>query len=98
VKPNTTPDPTGKSTLFNETRIGHFISQEDLPVMCNDDKEMLQIVDNHHRGLKIDDSKEKMVGIAYGMPFDLEQFGLFHVSMHIDAKADSNITKVVLLW
>jgi hypothetical protein len=31
-----------------------------------------------------------MVGIAYGMPFELEQFGLFHVSMHIDATTDSN--------
>jgi hypothetical protein len=30
------------------------------------------------------------VGIAYGMPFELEQFGLFHVSMHIDATTDSN--------
>jgi hypothetical protein len=26
-----------------------------------------------------------MVGIEYGMPFELEQFGLFHVSMYIDA-------------
>jgi hypothetical protein len=31
-----------------------------------------------------------MVGIAYGMPFELDQFGLFHVSMHIDATTYSN--------
>jgi hypothetical protein len=51
---------------------------------------MLRIVENHRRGLQIDDSKEMMVGIAYAMPFELEQFGLFHVSMHIDATTDSN--------
>jgi hypothetical protein len=31
-----------------------------------------------------------MVGIAYGMPFELEQFRLFHISMHIDATTNSN--------
>jgi hypothetical protein len=46
---------------------------------------MLQIVKNHRLELKIDDSKEIMVGIARGMPFELEQLGLFHVSLHIDA-------------
>jgi hypothetical protein len=51
---------------------------------------MLQIVSNHHHELKIADSKEMMVGIAYGMPFELEQFGLFHVSMHIDTSTDTN--------
>ncbi len=50
---------------------------------------MLQIVDDHRWGLKIDDSKQMMVGIVYGMPFELDQFGLFHVSMHIDATANS---------
>jgi hypothetical protein len=51
---------------------------------------MLQIVSNHHHELKIADSKEMMVGIAYGMPFELEQFGLFNVSMHIDATVDTS--------
>jgi hypothetical protein len=32
-----------------------------------------------------------MVGIAYGMPFELEQFGLFHVSLHIDTTSDTNM-------
>jgi hypothetical protein len=31
-----------------------------------------------------------MIGIAHGMPFEMEQFGLFHVSLHIDVKADTN--------
>ena len=51
---------------------------------------MLTIVEDHRRVLKIKDSQEMMVGIAYGMPFELKQFELFHVSMHIDATADSN--------
>jgi hypothetical protein len=56
---------------------------------------MLQIFSNHCRELKIADSKEMMVGIACGMPFELEQFGLFHASMHIDATADSTNKEVV---
>jgi hypothetical protein len=91
---NTTTDSTGesagKSILFNETRIGLYTSQEDVPVAGDEGKEMLQIVDDHRRVLKIDDSKELMVGLACAMPFELQQFGLFHVSMHIDATADSN--------
>jgi hypothetical protein len=83
-------EPNGKSSLFNETRMGDITSQTDLPVTGEDDCTMLQIVGDHRRELKIDDSKEMMVGIAYGMPFELDQFGLFHVSMHIDATADSN--------
>jgi hypothetical protein len=31
-----------------------------------------------------------MVAIAYGMPFELSQFSLFHVSLHIDATSDTN--------
>jgi hypothetical protein len=90
VVPNTTTGPIEQTTLFNEKRIGHFTNQQDIPVTVEDDTKMLWIVDDHHRCLKIDDSKEMMVGIAYGMPFELEQFGIFHVSMHIDATADSN--------
>jgi hypothetical protein len=32
---------------------------------------MLWVVDNHLHELKIADSKEMMVAIAYGMPFEL---------------------------
>jgi hypothetical protein len=50
---------------------------------------MLQIVvDDCRLELKIDDSKEMMVGIAYSMPFKLEQFELFHVSLHIATKME----------
>ncbi len=31
-----------------------------------------------------------MVGIAYAMPFEVRQFQLFNVCLHIDATADSN--------
>jgi hypothetical protein len=31
-----------------------------------------------------------MAGIAYRMPFELEQSGLFHISLHIDARLDTN--------
>jgi hypothetical protein len=31
-----------------------------------------------------------MVGIVYGMPFEIKQFGLFHVSLHIDATSNTN--------
>jgi hypothetical protein len=56
MEPNMKMDPTGKSTLFNETWIGHFISQEDLvPVTCVDDTEMIWILDNDRHGLKIAD-------------------------------------------
>jgi hypothetical protein len=90
VKLNSTKEPNGKSTLFNKTRIGQITCQVDLPVTGEDGTKMLQIVGDHQRELNVDDSKEMMVGIAYGMPFELEQFGLFHVSMHTDATADSN--------
>ncbi len=79
-----------KSILFNESRIGNITGQEDLPVTSSDNQDMLQIVNDHCHELKIADSKEMMVGIAYGMPYELEQFGLFHVSLHIDATADTN--------
>jgi hypothetical protein len=93
---NISTERNGQSTLFNETRIGQFTSQEDLPVTSVDDTKMLPIVDDHRRGLQIEDSKERMVGIAHGVSFEQEQFILFHVSMHIDAITDSN--KEVSLW
>lgn len=52
---------------------------------------MWRLVNGHQKELDIERSKEMMVGIAYGMPFELEQYGLFHVSLHIDATADTNI-------
>jgi hypothetical protein len=81
---------TGKGTLFNETRIGNYMNQVDVPIAAAEEQEMLKVVTDHRQALKISDSQEMMVGIAYAMPFELKQFDLFHVCMHIDATADSN--------
>jgi hypothetical protein len=83
-------DGASKSTLFNESSLGTISGDQDLPVVTSEDEKMLRIVNNRRRELKIADSKLMMVGIAYGMPYELEQFGLFHVSLHIDATADTN--------
>jgi hypothetical protein len=40
-------DPSGKATLYNETRIGPFSKQDDVEVACHEEEEMLRIVDNH---------------------------------------------------
>jgi hypothetical protein len=80
-----------KSTLFNESRIGNVTSQEDVALAGAEDNEMRRIVDGHRKELAIEESKEMMVGVAYGMPFELDQFSLFHVALHIDATADTNI-------
>jgi hypothetical protein len=90
VEPTSATDPTCKAILFNESCIGNITGQEDVLLSCADDHDMLQIVKSHRRELKIDDSKEMMVGIAYGMPFEIKQFGLFHVSLHIDATFNTN--------
>jgi hypothetical protein len=79
MEPTSATDPTCKAILFNESRIGNVTCQEDVLLSCADDHDMLQTVKNHRRELKIADSEEMMVGIVYGMPCELEQFGLFHV-------------------
>ena len=83
-------DPTPPSTLYNESRLGKVMGREDILVDTSDDQDMLKVVSDHRRELKLDDSKEMMVGIAYAMPFELDQFGLFHVTLHIDATSDTN--------
>ena len=84
-------DPVSHSILFNESRLGNVTGQEDVVVETSDDQDMLKIVTDHRRELKVDDSKEMMVlGIAHAMPFELDQFALFHVSLHIDATSDTN--------
>ena len=90
VESTSATDPTCQAILFNESRIGNITGQEDVLLSGPDDHDMLQIVKNHRQELKIADSKERMVGIAQGMHFELEQFGLFHVSFHIDATLDTN--------
>jgi hypothetical protein len=83
-------DPVSHSILFNESRLGNVTGQEDEVGETSDDQDKLKIVTDHRRELKVDDSKEMMVGIAYAMPFELDQFALFHVSLHIDATSDTN--------
>jgi hypothetical protein len=60
---------------------------------CDEEEEMICIVDDHQSELKIHNT-QKMVGIALGMPFELEhQFGLFHVSMQIENTSGSKKKK-----
>jgi hypothetical protein len=84
-------DSNVSSILYNETRIGNCTGLEDVSVGGEAaDQEMLRVVGDHRRELKLADTKEMMVAIAYGMPFELAQFALFHVSLHIDATSDTN--------
>jgi hypothetical protein len=39
-----------------------------------------------------------MLGIAYGTLFEVEQFGLFHVSMHIGDTTTETLTRKVGPW
>jgi hypothetical protein len=80
----------GSSALFNETCIGNFTGHKDVEVGSDTDQEMLQVVDDHHRELSIADSKQMMIAIGYGMSFELLQFSLFHVLLHIDTTSDTN--------
>ena len=49
--PGLSTDPSGKNVIFNETRIGGITEQEVFHVLCDKEKEMLQIVDAHQRVL-----------------------------------------------
>jgi hypothetical protein len=83
--------PTGTVTLFNKTHIGNCTGLEDVSVYGESaDQERLWVVGDHCRVLKIADSKEMMVAIAYGMPFELFKFGVFNASLHIDTTSDTN--------
>jgi hypothetical protein len=84
------PAGSGKAKLFNETRTGSYMGQEDANIAGDEEQEMLRIVSDHRRELKIDDSQEMMVGLAFAVPFEIRQFELFHVCLHIDATSDSN--------
>jgi hypothetical protein len=53
VEPTSTTDPTCKAILFNESCIGNITGQEDVLLSCADDHDMLQIVENYRRGLKL---------------------------------------------
>jgi hypothetical protein len=79
-----------KTILFNETRLGHTKDQEDVVVAADEERDMLRAVSDHRRLLPIANLQEMMVGIAYAMPYEVKQFHLFNVCLHIDATADSN--------
>ena len=79
-----------KTVLFNETRLGDTTDQEDVVIAADEEQDMLRVVSDHRRLLPISDSQEMMVGIAYAMPYEVRQFELFNVCLHIDATADSN--------
>jgi hypothetical protein len=59
-------------------------------VAADEERDMLRVVSDHRRLLPISDSQEMMVGIAYAMPYEVKQFHLFNVCLHIDATANSN--------
>jgi hypothetical protein len=82
--------PINAPRLFNETRVGSYMEQEDVNIASDEEQEMHRIVCNHRRVLKISDSQEMMVGVAFAMPFEIQQFKLFHVCCHIDATGDTN--------
>jgi predicted cupin superfamily sugar epimerase len=79
-----------KPSLYNETQIGQYTAQEDLHIAADEEREMLCIVSNCWHILKINNSQVMMVGIAFAMPFEIQQFELLHVCMHIDVTPDSN--------
>ena len=84
------PDSPPRTVLFNETRLGHTKDQEDVVIAADEEQDMLRVVSAHRQLLPIADSQEMMVGIAYAMPFEVRQFQLFNVCLHIDATAESN--------
>jgi hypothetical protein len=58
-----------RGPTLQPSTISHFTSQEDRPVMGDNDTEMLRIVDDHHRyGLKRRLQGNDGWCIAYGMP------------------------------
>jgi hypothetical protein len=60
-----------KGALFNKTRIGGYMGQEDVPIPAVEEQEMLKVVNAHRRVLNVVDTQEMMVGIAYAMSFVL---------------------------
>jgi predicted cupin superfamily sugar epimerase len=88
--PDKGSDYPAKPSLYNETQIGQYTAQEDLHIAADEEREMLCIVSNCWHILKINNSQVMMVGIAFAMPFEIQQFELLHVCMHIDVTPDSN--------
>jgi hypothetical protein len=70
--------------------MGNCTGHEEVVVSPDADQKVQRVVDDHCHELNIADSKIMMVAISYGMPFELDQLSLFHVSLHIDATSDTN--------
>jgi hypothetical protein len=83
-------DSPRKTVLFNETQLGDMKGQEDVGIAVHEEQDMLHVLLGHQCLPPVADSQEMMVGIAYAMPYEVQQFQLFHVCMHADGTADSN--------
>jgi hypothetical protein len=59
-------------------------------IATDEERDMLRVVSDHPWSLPIANSQEMMVGIVYAMPYEVKQFQLFNVCLHIDATAASN--------
>jgi hypothetical protein len=85
-------DSPRKTVLFNETQLGHTKDQEDVVIAADEKQDMLRVVSARpwkattHRKLAGNDGRH----IAYAMPYEVRQFQLLIVYLHIDATADSN--------
>jgi hypothetical protein len=66
------------------------MDHEDIVISADEEQDMLHVVSDHQRLLPISDSQEMMIGIAYAMSYEVQQFQLFNVCLQIDATADSN--------
>ena len=64
-----------------------FINPEHHPVMYEQAKDHCDV-----RG--ITPEQEMMIGIAWVLPFELKQFQLFHVVIHVDATMKTNLVTV----
>ena len=82
---------TGEATekIFNEICIADHPSERSL-VDPNHEQELYQQASAHRAARGISDQQQMMIGIAWVLPFELRQFRLFHVVLHIDATAKSN--------
>ena len=79
--------------LFNETKIGQDVTLSKVPMEDAKEMEAATFAQSHQEALGIADNQEIMVGIAFGLPFELKQFKIFHSIVHVDATMDTNLEK-----
>ena len=78
------------SQLVNETCIDNKVTEDIYQVDTSAENDALIVADGARRKQKIDDEQDMVVSLAYVTPFELRQFKLFHLVLHIDATADTN--------